>query len=77
VDTVLVISLTFGGIYPIRVLLNIIATGYALKVGYEVIATPLTYLVINWLKKAEHADAFDRHQNFNPFSFAEQSDLDV
>ena len=72
VDTVLVITLTFGGIYPARVLLNIIATGYALKVGYEVIATPLTYLVINWLKRAEHSDAFDRHESFNPFSFAEK-----
>jgi queuosine precursor transporter len=77
VDTILVITLTFGGIYPVRILLNIIATGYALKVGYEVIATPLTYLVINWLKRAEHADAFDRHESFNPFSFAEKSNLDA
>src|SRR5205085_9888972 len=46
--------------------------GYALKVGYEVIATPLTYLVIHWLKRTEHSDAFDRHQSFNPFSFAEK-----
>jgi hypothetical protein len=77
VDTILVISLTFGGIYPVRTLLNIIATGYALKVGYEVIATPLTYLVINWLKRAEHSDAFDRHANFNPFSLAEKSGPDA
>jgi queuosine precursor transporter len=77
VDTVLVITLTFGGIYPIRILINIIVTGYALKVGYEVIATPITYLVINWLKRAEHADAFDRHESFNPFSFAEKSGLDA
>jgi hypothetical protein len=77
VDTVLVIALTFGGIYPVRTLLNIMATGYALKVGYEVIATPLTYLVVNWLKRTERADAFDRHESFNPFSFAEQSNLEV
>ena len=77
VDTVLVITLTFGGIYSARVLVNIILTGYALKVGYEVIATPLTYLVINWLKRAEHADAFDRHEDFNPFSFAEKDNLDA
>jgi queuosine precursor transporter len=69
VDTILVISLTFGGIYPVRTLVNIILTGYILKVGYEVIATPVTYLVINWLKRTEHADAFDRHESFNPFSF--------
>ncbi len=77
VDTVLVITLTFGGVYPARVLVNVIATGYALKVGYEVIATPLTYVVINWLKRAEHADAFDRHENFNPFSFAENDNPDA
>jgi hypothetical protein len=69
VDTILVITLTFGGIYPVRTLINIILTGYALKVGYEVLATPVTYLVINWLKRSEHADAFDRHESFNPFSF--------
>jgi queuosine precursor transporter len=77
VDTILVITLTFGGIYPVRTLLNIIVTGYALKVGYETLATPLTYLVINWLKRAEHADAFDRHESFNPFSFAEKSGQDA
>ena len=70
VDTVLVITLTFVGTVPIRTLANMIVTGYALKVGYEVMATPLTYLVINWLKKVEHVDVFDRHESFNPFSFA-------
>lgn len=73
VDTVLVITLTFAGIYPVRTLINIILTGYALKVGYEILATPVTYLVINWLKRAEGADAFDRHESFNPFSFADPS----
>ncbi len=77
VDTILVITLTFGGIYPVRTLLNIIVTGYALKVGYETLATPLTYLVINWLKRAEHADAFDRHESFSPFSFANKSGQDA
>lgn len=69
VDTTLVIILTFIGTVPISTLANMIVTGYALKVGYEVLATPLTYLVINWLKRVEQADAFDRHANFNPFSF--------
>jgi uncharacterized integral membrane protein (TIGR00697 family) len=77
VDTVFVIILTFAGTVPVGTLANMIATGYALKVGYEVLATPLTYVVINALKKAEHADAFDRHESFNPFSFAERSELDL
>ena len=67
VDTVLVITLTFAGTVGVHTLLRIIGTGYLLKVAYEVLATPLTYLVINWLKRAEHSDAFDRHESFNPF----------
>ena len=75
VDTVLVITLTFAGTVPARTLLNIIATGYCLKVGYEVLATPITYLVINWLKRTEHADAFDRNESFNPFAFTEKNSM--
>jgi hypothetical protein len=48
-----------------------IFTGYLLKVTYEVLATPLTYLVVGWLKASEHADAFDRNENFNPFHLAD------
>lgn len=67
VDTVLVITLTFGGVYPGPTLFKIIWQGYLAKVAYEVIATPITYLVIGWLKRTEHADAFDRSISFNPF----------
>jgi uncharacterized integral membrane protein (TIGR00697 family) len=69
VDTVLVITLTFAGRYPVRTLANIIVTGYLLKVAYEVLATPLTYVVIAWLKRSEDSDPFDRDENFNPFRF--------
>lgn len=69
VDTILVVTLTFVGTVPISTLAKTILASYSLKVGYEVLATPLTYLVINALKAAEHSDAFDRHENFNPFSF--------
>jgi uncharacterized integral membrane protein (TIGR00697 family) len=72
VDTVLVITLTFWGKYPVKTLANIIVTGYLLKVAYEVIATPITYVVIAWLKRSEGADAFDRNENFNPFSFGQR-----
>ena len=71
VDTTLVIVLTFAGTYPAAKLLNFIATGYLLKVAYEVLATPLTDLVVNFLKRAEHSDAFDAHTNFNPFRVGE------
>ncbi len=72
VDTGLVITLTFGGTIPTRTLVQTIAAGYLIKVAYEILATPLTYLVIGWLKRAEGVDAFDAHTNFNPFRFAER-----
>ncbi len=59
VDTALVITLTFGGIVPARTIVSMILTGYLLKVGYEVLATPLTYLVITALKRAEGGEAND------------------
>jgi len=68
VDTSFVITLTFAGTIPLRTLPKMIAVGYALKVGYEILATPLTYLVVNFLKRAEGSDAFDRHTSFNPFA---------
>jgi len=70
VDTTLVIVLTFAGKYSPGTLINMILTGYALKVAYEVLATPLTYAVVGWLKRAEHSDAFDRNEDFNPFRFS-------
>ena len=67
VDTTLVILLTFGGKYPAGTLANMIITGYGLKVAYEVLATPVTYAVVGWLKLVERSDAYDRHEDFNPF----------
>ena len=56
--------------------MQIIITGYLLKVAYEVIATPVTYMVVNWLKRREGVDTFDSHTNFNPFKFAEANTQD-
>lgn len=72
VDTTLVIALTFGGVIPVGTLVKMIGTGYLLKVGYEVLATPLTYAVIYWLKKAEGVDTFDWGTSFSPFRFADK-----
>jgi uncharacterized integral membrane protein (TIGR00697 family) len=72
VDTVLVVLLMFYGIYPRRVLVSVIIADYTMKVLYEVLATPLTYFVINSLKRAEGIDTFDRKTNFNPFRFADK-----
>jgi hypothetical protein len=47
---------------------RLIASGYLFKVVYEVLATPLTYIVVNFLKRTEGVNYFDRSTNFNPFA---------
>jgi hypothetical protein len=37
-------------------------------VGWEVVATPLTYRVVAFFKRKEHEDYYDVNTNFTPFS---------
>ena len=67
VDTVVVITIVFIGIHDFRMMLNLMFTGYSFKVVYEAVATPLTYWVVNSLKRAEGVDTFDEGVSFNPF----------
>jgi hypothetical protein len=43
-------------------------SGYLAKVVYEVALTPVTYWVVNSLKRREGIDVYDRDTNFNPFA---------
>lgn len=76
VDSFLFIGIAFYGLIPTPVVLQIAFTQYLLKVAYETIATPITYYVVNKLKKGEGLDVFDYKTNFNPFQFGvgEQAD---
>jgi len=47
---------------------RVLAANYAMKVLWEILATPLTYRVVAALKRAEHEDYYDRDTNFTPFS---------
>lgn len=67
VDSFLFIGIAFYGIIPTPIVLQIALTQYVLKVVYETVATPLTYFVVNKLKKKEGLDVFDVNTNFNPF----------
>jgi len=67
VDTAVVMTLAFGGSLTPSLIGSLIVSGYLFKVVYEILATPLTYAVVNFLKREECADAFDDGTNFNPF----------
>lgn len=68
VDTTVVILIAFIGTASWSTILNLIISGYLAKVIYETVATPLTYYVVNRLKRAEGVDVYDRNTNFNPFA---------
>lgn len=68
VDTVIVMLVIFGGTVSWGLIGKLMLSAYLFKVGYEVLATPLTYAVVNWLKRAEGVDTFDTHTRFNPFA---------
>ena len=68
IDTVLfVVVATVLGVFPPEIALGLIVANYVFKVGVEVLFTPLTYVVIRRLKRAEHEDYYDRDTDFNPF----------
>jgi len=68
VDSALFYTLAFGGLWPKTELVTVTATQYVLKSAWEVLATPLTYWMVGFLKRAEHEDYYDRGTNFTPFS---------
>jgi len=67
VDTFVVTVLTFGGSLSTGLIANLIVSGYLAKVLYEVVATPVTYWIVNFLKRREGVDVFDTDTDFNPF----------
>ncbi len=67
VDSSLFYVLAFYGIWPIHELIQVALVQYILKTSWEVLATPLTYWVVNTLKRKENVDHYDIHTNFTPF----------
>jgi uncharacterized integral membrane protein (TIGR00697 family) len=68
-DSLIFISVAFWGILPPAALTTAILSQWLVKVVFEVLATPLTYLLVNALKRSEGVDVFDRETNFNPVAF--------
>jgi hypothetical protein len=73
VDTAVVVVIAFAGTQSMSLILRMILSSYLIKVGVEVVATPITYLVVGKLKAAEGVDVFDRHTDFNPFALQRES----
>jgi uncharacterized integral membrane protein (TIGR00697 family) len=68
-DTLIFVVVAFAGTLPGPLLGSIIISNYVFKVGFEIAATPATYLVVNRLKAAEGIDVYDEGISYNPFRF--------
>jgi uncharacterized integral membrane protein (TIGR00697 family) len=68
IDSVVFYPIAFLGIWENQTLLSVLVTNWAIKVGVEVVFTPATYLVVNFLKRAEREDFYDVDTDFTPFS---------
>lgn len=67
VDSVLFILIAFSGILPNSLLFTLIISNYIFKTSIEILFTPITYKIVNLLKKQENEDYYDTNTNFNPF----------
>jgi queuosine precursor transporter len=67
VDSSLFYMLAFYGIWPTHEIVQVALAQYILKTSWEALATPLTYFVVNFLKRKENEDYYDTHTNFTPF----------
>jgi uncharacterized integral membrane protein (TIGR00697 family) len=69
VDTVMfVVVASAFGVFPWSLFLTLTVTNYLFKCGVEALMTPVTYLVVGALKRAENEDYYDRGTDFNPFT---------
>lgn len=67
-DTLVFYPLAFYGTWSNDLLVKVMIANYCLKVGWEVVATPITYRVVRALKVAEREDYYDKDTRFTPFS---------
>jgi queuosine precursor transporter len=75
VDTTVFVLIAFGGLFSASQMASLIFSGWAFKVVWEVIALPLTLVVVKRLKKAEGEDYFDINTNFNPFHLSKKTEV--
>ncbi len=67
-DSAVFLTIAFAGVIPPGALAAAVATQWLVKIAYEALATPLTYLAVGFLKRREGRNSYDRGVSFNPLS---------
>lgn len=68
VDSAVFYPVAFLGVWSTEQVVSVMIGNYFLKVLWEILATPFTYKIVGFLKRAEREDHYDKNTNFNPFS---------
>ena len=68
VDSAIFYPVAFLGVWDTSAVLTVMVTNWALKVLWEAVLTPVTYVVVGKLKRAEGIEIFDTDTDFSPFA---------
>jgi hypothetical protein len=68
VDSMVFYPVAFLGVWDSHLVLQVMISNYMIKCAWEALVTPVTYKVVNFLKRAEQEDYYDHKTNFTPFS---------
>jgi conserved hypothetical integral membrane protein len=68
VDSLVFYPVAFLGVWEPALVWRVMVSNYMIKVAWEAVITPVTYRVVNFLKRAENEDYYDHKTNFTPFS---------
>jgi len=68
IDTAIFLLIAFGGVLTTATLWDVFKSNYVFKVGVEILFTPITYLIVRYLKRVEKSDVYDTDTDFSPFA---------
>jgi queuosine precursor transporter len=69
IDTAVFCLVAFYGVLSSNALGAVIISNYIFKCSVEILFTPVTYIIVDFLKKNENEDVYDFGINYNPFTF--------
>ena len=71
IDSIIFFPLAFGGIVPLNELLGLMLVQVVLKTLYEIIILPVTIRVVNYIKRIDDSDVYDKDISYNILKFKE------
>lgn len=65
-DSIIFVLIAFLGLYEFKILIIMAISNYVFKTIIEICFTPITYRVVNFVKKVEGVDIYDYDEKYNP-----------